>query len=80
MLTTGKESMAALLGNIHHSLTVLAYFCHRVGVHTCRQLISSSLPTSRPSSSDVVGRTKTLALRSHWVLRKKQLEVKMEGT
>ena len=67
-------------GNIHHSLTVLAYFYHHVGVHTCRRLISSSLPISCPSSSDTVGRTKVLALRSHWVLRKKQLELKIEGT
>ena len=49
-------------GNIHHSLTVLAYFYHHVGVHTCRRLISSSLPTSCPSSSDTSGENQGLGL------------------
>ena len=30
----GKELMMAILGNIHHSLTALVYFCHH-GVCTC---------------------------------------------
>ena len=30
----GKELMVAILGNIHHRLTALAYVCHR-GVCTC---------------------------------------------